>query len=187
MNLESVLKLLGAATALGGLIFGLIQYVKAQHWKRAEFAAKELDKLTSDPLLSMACTLLDWTGRTFEVPASYRFKAEEPSFIHDWSILEKAMTPSLIPDDGRDGFIWQEVLYRDIFDHLFTYLDLINHYVEIKLIKDEDIKILKYWMEQIARSELAGGRSIFYGYIKKFGYEGVNRLSQRLGVNPKSE
>jgi hypothetical protein len=183
MDLEPTLKILGSVTALGGFIFGLCQYVKAQHWKRAEFAAKELDKLNSDHLLSMACTLLDWTERKFAIPDAYKYKAEEPTFIHNWAVLEKAMVPGLVPTDGRPGFSWQEVLYRDVFDHLFTYLDLVNHYIEIKLIKVDDVKILRYWLEQISHSELAGGRPIFRSYLKKFGYDGVNRLSQKLDVN----
>jgi len=184
LSLEFVLKAIAAASALAGLFLGLAQYYRAQRWKMAEFAAKELEKLNNDPLLSLACTLLDWEGRTFGVPETYRYKSENSSFIHTWKILEKAMVPSITPDDGQDGFTEQEVMYRDIFDHLFTYLELMNHYVEIKLIRSDDISILKYWFQQIAGSELAHGKPIFQKFLQKFEYIGVNSLSKKLNVNP---
>jgi hypothetical protein len=183
MDVEFIAKAVGAAAAIVTFVFGLFQYTKAQRWKRAEFAAKEIDKLTTDPLLSMACTLLDWTGRTLAVPESYKYKAEEDTFVHSWDILEKAMVPGRYPDDGREGFDWQEVLYRDIFDHFFTYLDLLNHYVDIKLISIDDISILKYWLQQVARPEIADKKPIFQRFIREFGYEGVNNLSRKLGVS----
>jgi hypothetical protein len=179
--IDLIIKAAPSIIAIIGFCVGLSQYIKAQHWKRAEFASKELDKLNSDHLLSMACTLLDWDGRTFAVPDSYKYKAEEPSFIHNWAELEKAMVSDIRPVDAP-GFTWKEVLYRDIFDHYFNYLDLINHYIEIKLIKINDVKTLRYWLIQIAGSPLANEKPIFQDYIIKFGYEGINRLSNKLGV-----
>jgi hypothetical protein len=182
MDVEFIVKAVGAAAAIGTLMFGLWQYMKAQRWKRAEFAAKQLEKLTTDPLLSMACTLLDWADRTLKVPECCKSKTEADTFVHDWAVLETAMAPGLWPD-GREGFQWQEVLYRDIFDHFFTYLDMLNHYVDIKIISVDDLSILKYWLEQINRPELAARKPIFQGFIRRFGFEGVTALSRKLGVS----
>jgi hypothetical protein len=176
--------IIGLLGTLGTLLAGVYQYAKAQKWKRSEFAAKELDKLNNDPILSLACTFLDWTGRAFVVPEAYKHKISKGTFIHDWDTLAKAMAPDIKPDDGREGFTWQEVLYRDVFDHLFTYLVLLNHYVEIGLVSKKDIFILKYWLEQITGSPLADHKPIFEGYIESFGYRGVNELSRKLGVSP---
>jgi hypothetical protein len=185
MNVEFIAKAVVAVAAIGTFGFGLLQYTKAQRWKRAEFAAKEIDKLSTDPLLSLACTLLDWNSRTLAVPESYKYKVEKDSFVHSWAILEKAMVPKrLYPDDSFD---WQEVLYRDIFDHFFIYLVRINHYVDINLISVDDISILKYWLQQIDRPEMADKKPIFHGYIRKFGFAGVNNLSRKLGVSYYSE
>jgi hypothetical protein len=175
------IKDLAQLAGLFGLFFGLFQYARAQRWKQAEFAAKELDKLTTDPLLSLACTLLDWSGRPFETPSSYHYKLEKSTFVHCWKSLERSMHPEIAPDDSG-GFSPQEVLYRDIFDHLFAYLDRLNHYVEINLVDTKDLSILSYYLEQIARPRFTDHRPIFDDFIKSFGYDGVLRLRKRLVV-----
>jgi len=176
------LKDLASLAGLVGLFIGLCQYVRAQRWKQAEFAAKELDKLTTDPLLSLACTLLDWSGRSFEVPSSYHYKLEDSRFEHNWGSLKRSMSAKIAPDDSG-GFNSQEVLYRDIFDHLFTYLDRLNHYVEIKLINAEDLRVLRYYLQEVVSPRLADHQPIFNDFIEEFGYEGVFRLCKKLRVS----
>ena len=180
---ELILKTVVAVTAVGGFLFGIYQYTKAQHWKRAEFAAKELERLSTDPVLSLACIFLDYDERTVNVPEIYKEMAKSNSFIHRWAILEKAMMASLTTNDGRNGFTWLEVLYRDVFDHFFTYLVSIDHYIDIDLVSKRDISILKYWLEKLSHPPFADRRPIFDGYIKYFSYYGVDKLIVRFGIN----
>jgi len=138
--------------------------------------------LTTDPLLSLACTLLDWSGRSFEVPSSYHYKLEDSRFEHNWDSLKRSMSANIVPDDSG-GFNSQEVLYRDIFDHLFTYLDRLNHYVEIKLVNAKDLRILRYYLQEVVSPRLADHQPIFNDFIEEFGYEGVFRLCKKLRVS----
>ncbi len=182
IDIDLTAKAAGAWIALGGFLFGVYQYAKAQRWRKAEFAAKELEKLNSDQVLGLACIFLDWSSRSLNTPDNYKEKAGTSTFIHTWQIMEKAMVGDLAPTDGRDGFDWQEVLYRDVFDRYFTYLDMINHYLNIGLIEKKDVATLKYWLEQINKSQLANGKSIFEDYMNYFGYEGVLELLSKFRI-----
>jgi hypothetical protein len=182
MDFESWVKI--APTTIGalGFSFGVWQYTKAQRWKKAEFAAKELDKLSSDSTLAMACLFLDWEQRRIDIPQQFKSRTKDETFVHSWGALELAMSPDLVPKDGRDGFTWQEVMYRDIFDKFFTYIHMINHYLEINLLEKKDIAVLKYWMEQVCKSKLHNKKPIFKDYLVSFGYTGVVSLCKKLEV-----
>lgn len=179
MNFESVGKCLAAIIGLLGFVFGVWQYAKAQRWKKAELASKELEKLSSDGTLSLACIFLDWEYRRIDVPLS---RAPEETFIHSWKALEAAMSPHLLPTDGRNGFTWQEVMYRDTFDKFFTYIHMINHYLEIELLEQKDVAILKYWMEQVSSPKVYDKKPIFTEYLVAFDYTGVLAFCKKLGV-----
>lgn len=60
--------LLKAATLLGAavaFVIGLIQYRRAQQWKRAEWVAQEMKGVFSDPLVQAALTMIDWGQPTW--------------------------------------------------------------------------------------------------------------------------
>jgi hypothetical protein len=101
MDLELILKSAAPAVATVGLLIGVYQYAKAQRWKKAEFAAKELEKLTNDQPLILACLFLDWESRTMEIPSEYKAMTNEGNFKHSWKVLETAMSPGLTPNDGN--------------------------------------------------------------------------------------
>jgi hypothetical protein len=182
IDIDLTAKAMGAWIALGGFLFGVYQYYKAQRWKKAEFAAKELDKLIDDQVLSLACVFLDWEGRTLNTPDSYKEKAGSPVFIHSWKVMENAMVGALEPPDGRGGFFWQEVLYRDVFDRFFSYLDMLNHYLNIGLIEQKDISAIRYWLEQISGSRLANEKPVFNDFLVFFGYKGVIELFHKFSI-----
>ena len=183
IDVDLTAKAMSTWIALGGFIFGVCQYTKAQRWKKAEFAAKELDKLINDQALSLACIFLDWDNRTLSTPCDYKEKTGTPVFIHTWEVMEKAMIGALEPPDGRNGFFWQEVLYRDTFDRFFSYLDMLNHYLNIDLIEKKDISAIKYWLEQINGSQLANNKPVFNEFLIFFGYAGTIELFQKFSID----
>ncbi len=180
MEIKDVVAIISSVIGISGLAFGLYQYTIAQKWKRSEFAAKHLEELSSDPELELCCKLLDWAVREVPVPDKYRMLTNESKFVHDWRILAEAMAP----ESSDCQFDWQHMLYRDLFDHFFDYIERINHYIAIKLISESDTSSLKYWLEQIAAPRFAppDQKSRFLSFIKRYEYDGVTEMMSRFEI-----
>jgi hypothetical protein len=173
------LPLLTASLALLGFTFGLYQFRNAQKWKRAEFAAKQLERIAADPVLVAATRVLDWRQRELPLPSALRLSKDEEHFEHKWEDLAEGVKS----ESDRKSFSRQMEIYRDLFDALFTYFDEVNHYVEIKLITVKQISSLKYWLEQVAHPRF-GGDVNFAAFLRDYGYPGTTALMARLKVTP---
>jgi hypothetical protein len=180
MNLKDTLSLIGTILAFGGLGFGLYQYYIAQKWKRAEFAAQQLEKLSADPELDLCCKLLDWAVRISPVPEKYAALTDEKTFVHDWRIMIEAMLPE--EDSDKGDWDWQHMMYRDIFDSFFSYLERINHYISINLISKKDVASLSYWLEQISDPRFLppDHKTLFLRFIERYNYQGVLEMTRRF-------
>jgi len=162
---------------LAGFLFGLYQYWTAQKWKKAEFAAKQLQRLWLDEELALCIQLLDWEARTVVFPERFRRIAKEETFHHTWRELEAAM----LPEDEKPSFSLQQVVCRDAFDRFFTYLEEINDYLRMGLIEPHHVESLRYWLQQVATPRFPQ-RPIFQKFIEEYGYSGVTELMSRLEV-----
>lgn len=175
LNLQAVTTTL----ALFGFAFGLYQFYNAQKWKRAEFAARQLERLSTDSVLSVATRVLDWRQRTLPLPAPLRLTKGEESFEHSWAALAEGVKS----EKDRGTFPRQMEIYRDLFDALFSYFDEVNHYVEIKLVTTRQIGSLRYWLVQVASPRF--GREVnFAPFLRDYGYPGTIALMKKLGVTP---
>jgi hypothetical protein len=180
MPLREVLEIVGTTLGLGTLAVGVYQYYVAQKWKRAEFAASQLELLTSDPDLELCCKLLDWAGRVSSVPQKYRDVTNDRTFMHDWLTMKEAMLPE--EDSDRATWDWQHMMYRDIFDRYFGYLESINHYISVNLISVRDVASLAYWLEQLDKPRFLPDeeQALFRHFIDRYQYEGVRELIRRF-------
>jgi len=160
----------------------LYEYWTAQKWKRSEFAARQFEMLTTDPVLAMCCQFLDWSYRRMPIPERYKiYSGEDDSFVHKWATLETSMRP----ESEQDSFPFPQVLYRDYFDHFFAYLERINHYLDIGLFSKKDVSSLKYWLEQVAEPRYVQEDkqyAFFRDFLEKYGYSGVLELMHRFRV-----
>jgi hypothetical protein len=183
MNLKDVLEVVGTVLALAALIGGLYQYAVAQKWKRAEFAAAQLQLLSSDPELDLCCKLLDWSGRASSVPEKYRDLTNDKLFVHDWPTMKQAMLPEEASE--RAQWAWQHMMYRDLFDHFLDYLERMNHYIKIRLISAGDVGSLRYWLEQLDRPRFlpANEQQLFRIFIDRYHYDGVRELMSLFLAN----
>lgn len=165
--------------ALCGLFFGLYQYYINQKWKRSEVAAKMLEKLYNSPYLNLCCKFLDWKERKFPLPEEYKIlfdTGEGEYFLHSWNILK----PALRIYHPGDNFNPIEILYRDLFDHFFDYLEQIEHHLEIKLYTLKDISPLGYYLKALNDCHFCLDKQFFSKYLKAYGYEGVIKLKDRF-------
>jgi hypothetical protein len=167
----------GVLTGAIGFGFGLYQYNTAQKWKKSEFAAKLLAELADDERLSLCCKLLDYSMRKFSIPTQYRPLTQESIFLHNWEAMAEAMSP----EAKRGEFDWQAILYRDLFDYFFGYLERINHYINIGLITVKDVSSIDYWLRQIASPRFVK-TSIFTDYLQAYDYSGVLELMNKFGI-----
>jgi hypothetical protein len=179
IELRDWLGIIGAILGLSGFAFGLLQYLVAQRWKKSEFAAGQLDLLFKDPDLAMACTMLDWSARPLPVPEKYTVLTAEPYFHHNWDNLVRALPP----EERRGSFEWPLVVYRDVFDRFFTYLERVELSISIGLIRKQDVAVLEYWLKQLdAPRFVSSQRTVFQDFILRYGYTDVPKLMRRFGL-----
>jgi hypothetical protein len=86
------------------------------------------------------------------------------------------------PEKDRGSFDRTMEIYRDLFDCLFSYLEEINHYIDIGLVSSKQVASLKYWLNEISSPRF--GEPVRFGpFIDHYGYEGVRSLMTKFGVN----
>lgn len=174
--------LIAVMVGFGGLVFGLRQYYIGQKWKKSEFAAAILEQLVADERLATCCKMLDWSARRFPVPEQYRVLFEQPTFTHTWAKVITAMKP----EEEKGSFSWQEMLYRDLFDHFFSYLERVNHYISIRLITVNDVSSLEYWLKQLASPRFVD-QPVFIDFLRAYDYTEVFDLMTRFNIDYRSK
>lgn len=109
--------------------------------------------------------------------------------MHDWDLLSKALEPE--PDNEKVNFDFPLVLYRDVFDQFFTYLDRINHYINVGLFGIRDIEALRYWIQELQNPRyLEAGKDTqkfnpFLDFVDKYGYLSVKELMVKFALESK--
>jgi hypothetical protein len=165
-------------TIVGAIGFGLalIQYGRAQRWKRSEFATGILDQLWSDERIRFACIALDWKKKTVMVGEQYKTFDPSQSFVHQISVMEEG----LATEERSMSFAWPRSYYQECFDRFFEYLSLVDHYLEVDLFDVQDVKPLGYWLSLIQYPKYANDKAIFLTYARFYGFDGVSRLISRM-------
>lgn len=183
-----ILDIIAAVLGIGGLGFGLFQYYKAQQWKKSEFAASLIQQLSTNPDLALCCMFLDWRTRSIAVPEKYRVLTEADQFKHTWGDLQKALRP-----ESQDAvFQFPQVLYRDAFDQFFSYLDRIDHYLNIGLFDVRDVERLRYWIEEHRSPRCLGAEggsappNPFLSFIESY-YYSVKELMLKFAVDARGK
>jgi hypothetical protein len=177
------------AALMGGLVAflgGLVQYRRAQRWKRAEFVASEIKEFKADPMVRNALLLLDWNERAVELCPQEADPEKRCVRIED-----RAIAKALVPHVTRSDFTPLEIALRDTFDRFFDRLERFEYFLEAGLVsKQEFAPYLRYWLE-ILGNENSGRKSpevvrAIWVYID-FYYCEVISLLRRFGyrVRPK--
>lgn len=175
-----------AFAALAGLWFGLWQYREAQRWKKLEFAASVLDRLHADPGLRLAITLLDWRLRDIPIPDRYiDAGGAKKYFCHSHQLMSSAFDLNnrerLAETDDLDlklsELTLERMVYVDTFDHFFQYLEQVNVFVDMGLVRSKDVFALSYWANRVCQMRI-GDRLAFCDYLTHYEYDGVYRLAR---------
>jgi hypothetical protein len=144
MDTTEVVQVLVLIAAIAGFLFGVYQYQQAQKWKRLEFAATQLQRMYEDPELVLASMFNNYSARKVPLPEKYWYYYEGKVFDHDCRKMYRLMSSRY--EAELDFFI-----YNDAFEKLFEYLEQIYAFIEIKLIKIEDIRSLDWIIEDLVK------------------------------------
>jgi hypothetical protein len=177
----SLLGLVAGTTAFGA---GLLQYMKAQAWKRAEFVANAIKEFESKRATREVMLMLDWYSREIELFPEDHDPKSRKAFVTDSMVAE-----ALVPHTERPkGYSDVEAAIRDAFDEFLDGLERFQHFVESGLVLAADFRpYLWYWIEIMGNpaNEMhpAFFRSRLWTYIAFYGYRGVQNLFGQYGFD----
>ena len=174
MDFKGVIEITLALVGVAGLLFGSYEYRQAQTWKRLEFAASQIQRLTSDPDLILAVTFLEYSGMKIPLPEKYWKLARAQTFNHDCDKLSKMMDAEHFEQTAA------YFVYREAFARLFEYLEQIHQFIEMKLIKVNDVKGIKWVLEQIAAPRFIS-KTILIQHLQG-NFKDVIKLMDIMGV-----
>jgi hypothetical protein len=177
-DLLKALVLLGAAVAF---LLGLVQYRRAQHWKRVEWVAQEMKSLFGDPVVQAALRMFEWGSRRIPLYPDRQEESDRYVLLTN-QIVADAL---LLHDDRPDGFSDQEADIRAAFDRFLDGLERFHSYVATGLVELSDLRpYLKYWAVSLCRPQ--GSRPKDHrlvrltAYMKRYGYEGALALLEQI-------
>lgn len=184
MNIGNWIAILGVSGGLIAFITGLIQYMKAQRWKRAEFVAKEIKEFESKQAIKVALKMLDWNVREYELYTNEK-KLDKQKISIDDSKLISALVPHTY---NGSGFTDEEVYIRDIFDQLLDAFERFEHFIQSGLVGQEDFRpYLIYWIKIMGDMDSGRKPKQFYerlwSYIDFYEYYGVQKLFNRYSYD----
>jgi hypothetical protein len=164
-----------------GVVGGLIAAVKALfdlrenlRWKRANAAREFLTEIHEHPRASTAVMMLDW----YESEHDYDIKPNqtvEISYEQVLTALKREQKECKGKEREVDRFI------RDCFDWFFYFVGRIERYIEIKLIRFDDVApVFKPYAEIINGSK----KEIYYQFMNRHHYESALKFWERYEKKP---
>jgi hypothetical protein len=174
MDTKDLIEILVLLVGVIGFIFGVYQYQQAQRWKRLEYAANQLQRLQIDPDLELATTFLDYSERAVSLPEKYWEYTGAHVFNHNCQSMYHIMAKWY--ENTPEFFI-----YADAFESLFEYLVQIYVFIDMKLIKADDVKSLKWVLEDLAKPQWTEDNRVFIGRIS-FAFSDILKLMDIFGI-----
>src|SRR4051812_1226048 len=182
---EDLLKAIALVGATIAFAIGLVQYRRAQQWKRAEWVAQEMKQLFSDPIVQAALLMIDWGSRQILLYPD-REKIEE-RYVQ---LTNETVARALMPHEQRQGsdkFTALEADIRAAFDRTLDGIERFHSYVATGLVKISDLQpYLKYWAINLTRDRAAAAgedRIVnLKAYMDKYGFDGTHKLLKDIAA-----
>jgi len=170
-----ILKALSGPAAAIGLGIGLVQYGRAQRWKKAEFVAAQIKDFEANVLVRRAMKMLDFRDSHFVVDGrAIHFNSD---------ILARALPyESMVPESPPD-----EAEIRLAFCDFFDGLERLHHFVEAELITADHLKpYLPYWFRRFTTTHCKPQEFVdsIWTFIDGYEYTGVRALAGMFGFAP---
>ena len=174
MNLDNIVKFTTLGIGTLGLYKALIEYARAQKWKKAEFLAKEVKEFFADENVKRALIMLDWNIIDINLfNGEIEGKSKFP-FVDD-------MLESALKHHNEALFSEEETVIRKTFDDFLFKLGMFQNYIDSKLISKKDIEpYLIYWIDLICNLTLERkeGKCLkqLWKFINYYDYKPVIKL-----------
>lgn len=176
---KETMAIIAAVLTMLTLVKGVVEYTKAQKWKKAEFLASEIKELFNDQHLARAFKMLDWKETTIPLFRDELANKEKVELKY-----HKRMLTHALRDPDVMGFSKGDEFIRDLMDDLFFRLSIFQNYIETGLIKGADLEpYLKYYISLIGdpRKECEGVQAAIRHYLNSYGFEDVINLCRKFG------
>lgn len=180
-DLDLVLKIVALLGGAAAFASGLLQYMRSQRWKRAEWVAQEVRAFFADPLVAAATRMIDWGGRTVQLFPDKAEPKERIVYVDDNTVTQALMYHG----DRVCTFTETEAAIRDAFDRFLDGLEKFDQFIESGLVSADEVRpYLAYWIHHI-RSTREGDPTTdrlvqLRKYIEAYGFRGVQRLFSRF-------
>jgi hypothetical protein len=177
--------LIGGIITLIGLIKGLLEFIKNNRIKRAEFLEKMIVEFNGSNLF-LAKRILDdfWieTEGSSEMSDSdlIKFGSIEKK---EKNVLRQLVTDLLRNHADRSVTGNGEHRARQSFDDLLDFFTKLDYYLSLKLISKNELHYFHYYFERCAYK--ADGAVM--QYASTYGYPSLFRLLYVLGIEPKNK
>jgi len=178
-----------ASVLLMTAVIALVQYWSSQRWKRRQLAAEMIQNFHKDEDIALAILFLDVLEGDFPVPAKYvGMPGLDSTFHHSAERMKNAfdMHNRIFDPHAGGSYLHPRFrteglgLYVRVFDQMFERIELLYSFVELRLIRANDIKPLRYWLAKIHHAKYDGVQ-VFDRYLRHYEYNGVLRLTKKLG------
>lgn len=184
MGTADAIALTGVLAAIFAFVTGLIQYTKAQRWKRLEYVADEIKEAFAQKSVQQALQFLDWNSNTYDLREHKDEKELKEVWVDD-AVLEHAMVPH---SERHSGFSIEEIRIRAAFDALFEVLRRFEHFIEVGLVRPSDFEpYLRYWLQRLSSPSKHGKQAsllrVIWRYIDFYEYIEVKRFVARYGYD----
>jgi hypothetical protein len=130
----------------------------------------------------LAVNFLDWRQRDVRIPERFLAnpREEEKYFQHTHSRMAEAFDLNNREQLTEHGDIdlkiehlnIQNIVYVEVFDKFFSYLEQTNAFINMGLIKIQDVTLLNYLANRVYSLKV-NGKPVFRGYIEHYKYSGV--------------
>ena len=154
---QLIVSVFGLVGAVAAFSLAVIQYRRAEKWKRIEFIANEIKDFEADPMIKNALTMIDWGTRRVNLYNTPTPKADD--FVRITREIQwKALLPHTLKkehveyqtfdssndgapsqDYGRKTFTVEEAQIRDTYDALLTRLDRFANFIQAGLISSDEL------------------------------------------------
>jgi hypothetical protein len=164
-------KILGATLAF---LIALVQYKKAQQWKRREYISAQMEKFMADRDVLLSMQMLDWIERDLTLKSGKPFKLTQHSLHRILASESVSNTITFTPEEAE---------LRDSFSRFLDWLQQFENDIASKLVSQGELGIyLQYWLEKMLKvSDRHNEQTtkVISHFIRNYGYDGILSLSNR--------
>jgi hypothetical protein len=165
--IASVSWLVASIGGVAAALWAVIQFQENRRWKQSELARNVVDAMWADPGCRDAMVMIDWSNRQFTLHTGDKARITRHELV-------TALRTDHVAGKNREElrFKAKEVFIRDCFDSLLDGFQRLQHYIDIKLIRFDDVEQqLDY-----AVAELSGLRPHIDGYMQAYEFVAARKF-----------